>query len=122
MDRLVHRAARIAAVATFGLLVALPGSASATTNNYCGVLISYGTWCGDGSDHNYVSNAASYPGAGSVWVCERLLIANTSTEREGPGCAYNYVSQSFGTYLWYTEAEVAHFTGSNHTVNGSAVY
>src|SRR3954447_2777078 len=118
MDRLVHRAAIAAACALTGLLGALPGTAGATDNNYCGVLISNGTWCGDGSDHAYTSNAASYSGGGSVYVCERLLIANTSTEREPPVCAFNSVSQTFGSYLWLTEAEVTHGTGANHTIYG----
>lgn len=122
MDRLVHRAATAAACALLGLLVVLPSTAGATNNSYCGVLISNGTWCGDGSDHFYTSNSATYPGSGNVWVCERLLIANTSTQREDPVCTYNYVSQSFGAYGWATEAEVAHFTGVNHTVNGLGVY
>jgi hypothetical protein len=122
MDRLVHRAAIAAACALTGVLGAFPGTAAATDNNYCGVLINNGTWCGDGSDHAYVTNTAAYPGVGNVYVCERLLIANTSTQREAPVCAYNYVSQSFGSYLWLTEAEVAHFTGSQHTVNGLGQY
>lgn len=122
MDRLVHRAALAAACALLAALAVLPGIASATDNSYCGVLINNGTWCGDGSDHSYTTNSATYPGAGNVWVCERLLIANTSTQREDPVCAYNYVSQSFGSYIWLTEAEVAHFTGSQHTVNGLAKY
>lgn len=122
MDRLVHRAAGVAAAALVVLLAALPGAASATNNAYCGVLIANGTWCSDGTAHYYVSNSASYPGAGSVWVCERLRIAGTSTQREAPVCAYNYVSQSFGAYGWTTEADVAHFTGANHTVDGLGVY
>jgi hypothetical protein len=122
MDRLVHRAARAAAAAIAVLLGALSGTASATNNAYCGVLVSNGTWCGDGTAHYYVSNAASYPGTGNVWVCERLLLAGSSTQREPPACAYNYVSQGFGPYGFTTAAEVAHFTGVNHTVNGLAVY
>jgi len=122
MDRLAHRAALAAACALLGVLGVFPGAAAATNNSYCGVLISNGTWCGDGTDHFYTSNSATYPGTGDVWVCERLLIANTSTQRESPVCAYNYVSQTFSPYVWQTEAEVTHYTGVNHTVNGLGVY
>jgi hypothetical protein len=122
MDRLVHRAALAAACALLGLLGLLSTTASAATNNYCGVLIGAGSWCGDGSDHFYVFNSASYTGGGSVWVCERLLVYNSSTQRDNPVCSYNYASASWGGFSTPSEAEVTHSTGANHTIYGSANY
>ncbi|HET6509306.1 MAG TPA: hypothetical protein VFG42_21090 [Baekduia sp.] len=100
----------------------MTSTASATNNAYCGILIANGTWCGDGSNHSWVFNSASYTGGGSVWVCERLLIADTSTQRENPVCGYTYVSASFGSYIYLTEAEVSHWTGANHTIYGLSTY
>lgn len=122
MDRLAHRAALAAACALLGLLGLLPATASATNNSYCGVLIAAGSWCGDGSNHSYVFNSASYTGGGSVWVCERLLIADTTTQRENPVCSYSYASASFGAFIYLTEAEVTHGTGASHTIYGLASY
>jgi hypothetical protein len=122
MERLTHRAAVAAACALLGILAFGAASAPAFTNSYCGVLVSQGTWCGDGSNHSYNYNRGTYTGAGNVWVCERLLIADTATQREAPQCAYNYVDQSFGAYPWLTEAEVMHNTGggASHTIYGYA--
>jgi hypothetical protein len=122
MDRLAHRAALAVACALLGVLALLPTTASATDNSYCGVLIANGSWCGDGSNHFYVFNSASYTGGGSVWVCERLLIADSTTQRENPLCAYNYASAGFGPYGTATEAEVSHWTGANHTIYGLGSY
>lgn len=122
MDRLAHRAALAAACALLGLLGLLPATASATNNAYCGVLISAGTWCGDGSNHFYVFNSAGYSGGGSVWVCERLLIADSTIQRENPACSYTYTAASFGPYGFATEAEVSHWTGANHTIYGLGSY
>jgi hypothetical protein len=122
MDRLAHRAALAAACACLGLFGLLPATASATDVGYCGVLIANGSWCGDYSNHSYVFNSASYTGGGSVWVCERLLIADTSTQRDNPVCSYTYASASFGAYIYLTEAEVSHWTGANHTIYGAASY
>jgi hypothetical protein len=120
MESIAHRAALVAACACLGLLALSTASASAFTNSYCGVLISAGTWCGDGSNHSYNYNSATYNGAGDVWVCERLLIADTSSERESPQCAYGFVERTFGAYPYLTEAEVRHSTGANHTIYGYA--
>jgi hypothetical protein len=122
MESLAHRAAVVVACALLGVLVLGAHSASAFTNSYCGALIAEYSWCGDGSNHSYNYNRASYTGGGNVWVCERLLIADTSTQRAAPGCAYNYVDQTFGAYPWLTEAEVDHATGTgaNHTIYGYA--
>ena len=122
MERLAHRAAIAAASAVLGICALGATSASAFTNPYCGVLIAENTWCGDGSNHSYNYNRASYTGAGNVWVCERLLIADTTTERETPFCAYNYIEKTFGTFGFLTEAEVQHNTGTsaNHTIYGYA--
>lgn len=122
MDRLAHRAALAAACALLGLLGLLPATASATNNSYCGVLIVAGSWCGDGSNHFYYYNSAAYTGGGSVWVCERLLIADSTTQRENPVCSYTYASASFGPYGFATEAEVSHWTGANHTIYGLGSY
>lgn len=122
MDRLAHRAALAVACALLGFLGLLPATASATNNSYCGVLIAAGSWCGDGSNHFYVFNSASYTGGGSVWVCERLLIADSTTQRTAPGCSYTYVSAGFGPYGFATEAEVSHWTGANHTIYGLGSY
>jgi hypothetical protein len=121
MESIAHRAALVAACACLGLAALSTASASAFTNSYCGVLIASGTWCGDGSNHSYNYNSASYNGAGDVWVCERVLIADTSSERESPQCAYTFVERTFPTgYPWLTEAEVRHSTGANHTIYGYA--
>jgi hypothetical protein len=123
MDRLAHRAALAAACALLGLTALLPTTASAlTTNNYCGVLISAGSWCGDGSNHFYNYNNASYTGGGSVWVCERLMIADSTTQREAPICSYNLAYSPYGSYVFATEAEVSHWTGANHTIYGLGQY
>jgi hypothetical protein len=97
--------------------------ASAFSNTYCGVLIYSGTWCGDGSNHSYYYNSATYSGGGSVFICERLLIADTATERSGSSCGYSYVSRNYGPYGWLTEAEVTHYYSGNarHTITGYAV-
>jgi hypothetical protein len=124
MERLKHRAALVAACTAFGLLSLGAAGASATNISYCGVLIAEGSWCGDGSNHDYTYNRATYSGAGSVWVCERLLIADSPTQRENPVCAYNYADRTFGSYPWLTEAEVSHNTGTaaNHTISGLGTY
>jgi hypothetical protein len=122
MERLAHRAATVAACAILAILALGATNASAFTNSYCGLLIAEGAWCGDASNHSYTYNRASYSGVGNVWVCERLLIADTSTQREAPLCAYNYVDQAFGAYGFLTEAEVRHNTGTgaSHTIYGYA--
>lgn len=101
-----------------------PATSHAFTNSYCGALINEGTWCGDGSDHTYDYNRASYTGGGSVWVCERLLYANTSSVRSGgPSCAYNYAARNYGsTVSTLFEAEVTHLYsgGARHTIYGYA--
>jgi hypothetical protein len=106
-----------------GMAVLGTSQASAFSNTYCGVLINEGTWCGDGSNHSYTFNSATYSGGGSVFVCERLLIADTSTQRRGPSCGYTYVASTYGPYGWLTEAEVTHLYsgGARHTITGYAV-
>jgi hypothetical protein len=98
------------------------GIAQAFTNGYCGVLIYAGSWCGDGSNHSYYYNRASYGGSGSVTVCERLLIADTSIQRLSPLCAINYVARNYGTSGCCYEAEVTHINsgGARHTISGLA--
>lgn len=120
MESIAHRAAVVAACACLGLVALGASSASAFTNSYCGVLISASTWCGDGSNHSYNFNSATYNGAGNVWVCERLLIADSSQPRLPPSCGYNQIEETFGTYPLLTEAEVQHQTGANHTIYGYA--
>jgi hypothetical protein len=101
-----------------------PATAGAFTNDYCGVLINSGTWCGDGSNHTYDSNRATYTGAGSVYVCERLLYADTSLVRPGGLCSpssqiYHYYGANGSTNY---EAEVSHSSGTaRHTIYGQAV-
>ena len=96
--------------------------AEAFTNGYCGVLINQGSWCGDGSDHSYYYNRAAYNGGGSVTVCERMLIANTSTQRLSPGCGVNYYARDYGPSGCCYEAEVTHINsgGARHTISGLA--
>jgi hypothetical protein len=122
MERLAHRAAIAAVCAVLGTCALGATNASAFTNSYCGVLIGENSWCGDGSNHSYNYNRASYTGAGNVWVCERLLVADTTTERESPICGYNYAEKAFGAFGLLTEAEVLHNTGTsaNHTIYGYA--
>lgn len=118
MDRLAHRAALAVACAFLGIAALVPATASATDVGYCGVLIANGSWCGDGANRNYVFNSAGYSGGGAVWVCERLMIADTSTQRDNPACSYTYASASFAPFLYQTEAYVSHWTGANHTIYG----
>jgi hypothetical protein len=71
----------------------------------------------------YVFNSASYTGGGSVWVCEHIYVANTSTQRESPACAYNYASASWpGGWPSASEVYVTHWTGNNHSIYGLARY
>jgi hypothetical protein len=118
MHSIAHRAAIVVACASLGLLALGFGSASAYS--YCGSLIANGVWCGDPTNRAYNYNSASYTGAGSVWVCERLVIADTTTQRESPFCGYNFVERSFGPYAYLTEPQVQHQTGANHTIYGYA--
>jgi hypothetical protein len=120
MESIAHRAALAAACACLGLFAWGATSASAFTNSYCGVLVSAFTWCGDGSNHSYNFNSATYTGGGDVYLCERLLIADSKEPREGAVCGYNSVSQTFGAYPYLTEAEIQHQTGANHTIYGYA--
>jgi hypothetical protein len=117
---IAHRVAAVVAGALLGLGVAA-ASASGFTNNYCGVLISSGAWCGDLSNHSYDYNKASYTGGGLVWVCQRLVIADTSTER-GSSCAYTYTEYFYAPYPYLTEASVTHYSGAaRHTIYGLAI-
>jgi hypothetical protein len=120
MESIAQRAAVVAACASLGLIVLGTASASAYTNSYCGVLKSAYSWCGDGSNHSYNFNSATYAGAGDVWVCERLLIADSTTPRESPWCGYNSIDRSFASFPQLTEAEIQHQTGSQHTIYGYA--
>ena len=124
MHHLMRRGRRLtmAAGALTLASLAFAGSAHAFANSYCGVLIYESTWCGDGSNHTYNYNRAQYTGFGDVYVCERLLIADTSSERMAPSCGYNYVARNYGAYPWLTEAEVGHFYsgGARHTIYGYA--
>jgi hypothetical protein len=122
--RLSKRRASAAIVAACAATAFTPAAAQAWTNSYCGVLISSGSWCGDGSDHTYDDNKAIYNGAGSVYVCERLLYANTSTMRGSGQCSpYSVIYQYYGvTTSTNFEAEVTHYSGSaRHTITGVAV-
>lgn len=109
-------------VLALGLFLLGAAVASAFTNTYCGVLINQGSWCGDGSDHSYYWNRATYPGSGTVTVCERMLIEDTSTVRQSAACGDNYVARDYGTSGCCYEAEVTHrySGGARHTVTGQA--
>jgi hypothetical protein len=114
-----------AALTLVWLVVAAMNARSAAasfTNTYCGVLIDEFTWCGDGSNHTYIYNSATYSGGGSVWVCERMLYADTPTPRNGNSCGYNFVERSYGstTSLWEAEVEHSTGTGARHTITGYA--
>lgn len=96
--------------------------AHAFDNSYCGVLIYELHWCGDGSDHTYDFNQASYSGGGSVYVCERLLWSSTLTERTPPTCAFTLVQHAYSPTSSLSEAEVTHQNsgGAQHTIYGYA--
>ena len=105
--------------------VALTGASDARAafyNDYCGVLIWSGSWCGDGSDHTYDTNRGWYSGSGSVQVCERLLYSSTHAVRWSPACGNNYVFRDYGAQSSTNfEAEVQHLDGNRHTIYGRAV-
>jgi hypothetical protein len=113
----------LAGVVVLAALALFPSSSFGYSNAYCGALINQGSWCGDGSNHSYDYNRAEYRGAGDVWVCERLLIADTRTERAGPTCGYDYQAHGYPAYVWLTEAEVTHLYsgGARHTIYGYGV-
>jgi hypothetical protein len=98
------------------------GDAHAFDNYYCGVLLNSGSWCGDGSNHTYDSTRGDYPGAGSTWVCARLLYADTASER-GRHCNTNYGFYNLGTNTTTLyEAEVNHTDGAaRHTIYGHGI-
>jgi hypothetical protein len=110
----------ICACAALGYFAA---TAFAFTNDYCGVLISQNTWCGDGSNHTYHYNQAQYTGGGNVTVCERMLYADTSTQRTAPQCATNFIGHEYGATSTLFEAEVRHINsgGASHTIYGRAI-
>jgi hypothetical protein len=122
MDSIARRAAVVVACASLGLLALGFGNASAFENEYCGTLIPQNQWCGDGTLHYYNYNLAAYSGGGSVWVCERLVLADGTTQRSTPVCAYNSASSTFGPYGFTTKAQVMHNTGgtASHTIDGYA--
>lgn len=104
-------------------MVVPASSAWGWANEYCGILLNSGTWCGDGTNHTYDFNSAEYRGSGDVWVCERLLYADTTKQRTPPSCSYNYIVHNYGlTQHTLFEAEVKHESGSKrHTVWGYAI-
>lgn len=111
-----------AALAAAVISMGAPAVSHAWSNTYCGVLINSGSWCGDGSDHTYDYNSASYGGSGSVWVCERLLNSSTRAVRSGSSCAYNFTQRSYNATSTLWEAEVTHWSGSSrHTITGYAI-
>lgn len=118
------RPLRLALLASVATLAFAAGAqvASAYTNGYCGVLINGGSWCGDGSNHSYYYNRAEYRGSGSVTVCQRLLIADTSIQRMSPTCGTNYHAYNYGASGCCYEAEVTHINsgGARHTIYGLA--
>ena len=120
MESIARRAALAAACACLGLFAYGASNASAFTNPYCGSLITAFSWCGDRSNHSYNYNSASYTGSGDVWVCQRLLNADTTEQREAPTCGFNFIDETFSAYPLLTEAEVQHQTGVNHTIYGFA--
>ncbi len=97
------------------------GDAHAWENWYCGVLLNSGSWCGDGTNHTYDYNRATYNGSGTVWVCARLLYADTPGVRMS-SCGTNVISVSESNNTSYLyEAEVKHESGSaRHTIYGYA--
>lgn len=116
------RRASVATAVAAAMSAATAGDAHAWTNYYCGVLISSGSWCGDGSNHTYDTNKAEYKGSGYVRVCERLLYADTTATRNGYTCDTNRVYRNYGlTTTLLFEAEVTHTDNSRHTIYGTAV-
>ena len=117
----IRRGSAALACALAGLAVAA-GDAHAWETWYCGALLNSGSWCGNGSNHTYDYNKASYTGSGSVWVCARLLYADTTAQREsdcGWNVAENTEQSANGSYLY--EAEVKHESGAaRHTIYGYA--
>jgi hypothetical protein len=123
MGMTVKRAFVVALACTCVALGYFAATALAFTNNYCGVLIAQNVWCGDGSNHTYHYNQAQYTGGGTVTVCERLLVADTTTVRGTPQCGSNFVAHEYGATSNLYEAEVRHINsgGASHTIYGQAI-
>lgn len=122
MDSIAHRAALVVTTALLATMAFVAGTALATTfdNTYCGASMSVGSWCGDGSDHSYNFNRATYTAdSTNVWVCQRLLYSDTHSQVSTPTCNYNLISQTYSTLL-LTEAEVSHQTSPSRVIWGYA--
>lgn len=85
----------------------------------CGVIPS-GQWCLYNVRHSYFFAQATYPGSGSVYVCEKTIYDSTGGDHQ-VACGYSYVDASFPP-VSYLKPLAGNFSGSNHTVNGDAAY
>lgn len=118
MDSIAHRAAVTAASALLATLAFGAGPAPAFPT-YCDVNINT-SWCGNGENHAFVSNQASYTtDSTNVWVCQRLLYADTQTVVPNSNCNYNLTSQTYSGFF-QSEAEVAQTSGVSRVIRGYA--
>jgi len=98
------------------------GSARAASFNYCGQVVSSFSQCPDRSIvvGNATRNAAGYPGAGNVSVCQRIERPSDQALRNRT-CAINYTQSPTANY-GTSQGLVGNNDNDNHTVNGTIFY
>jgi hypothetical protein len=98
--------------------------ASAFSSNYCGVLVSDGGTCWDGSgDHTWAYNEADYYGGGTLAaICDGM--SNSGGGRAGSRCLLNqnFDLHCYGATSTYWHAYVGQHAsnGASHTIYGYA--
>jgi hypothetical protein len=131
------RCLRVCLAATVVCLVTggLAASSAQAVDWSCGV-ISPGTWClegpGTGQGHTWDFSRATYPGAGDIYECTKIISsADTSIVIArscglGPQGVYSSQKGYTGTYNTNVWAYVLVANGSQtccpHTINGYAYY
>lgn len=118
MDSIAHRAAAVAVIALMATM-AVAAAPAWSFPTYCDVAIN-SSWCGNGENHAFVSNQASYTtDSTNVWVCQRLLYADTQTVVPTATCNYNLTSQTYSGFF-QSEAEVSQTSGVSRVIRGYA--
>jgi hypothetical protein len=110
----------------FGLGLALvvlalhAATASAGQSNYCGILVEPYSPCTSSTTGVYYYNEASYPGTGTVSVCEKVydqygLVSRFCHDNVAGSGGEIGISRYFDMY-------VGNNSGNRHTVNGNGLY